>query len=128
MILVRLDGVDTDGVSVELLQDRNVTSASGGISERIGVVVRSVRAVGRDRSLVGDTTDEELSAIVLIEEVLALLRGIVSVEFAARQSSPAESVETHLASDRGKVGSNGRDQETGSSDSCREETVTQHFG
>jgi hypothetical protein len=74
-----IDGVDTDDVGTQLLQDRNISGAGSLVGE--GINVGGIRVAG-DGLLVSYTTDEELRAVGLVEEVLTL--GHMSAnEFAA---------------------------------------------
>lgn len=43
MILVRVDGIDTDGVGLELLQQRDISTTAGRVRQGIGVFVATVR-------------------------------------------------------------------------------------
>lgn len=69
MVHCGVDGVDTDNVSVELLQVWDVSGAGVEVSERVvdGGTGGDVGGV----SLVGDTPDVELGAVVGVEELVA---------------------------------------------------------
>ena len=65
-----VDGVDTDDVSLKLLEVGKITLASGTISQGIGEGIATGRVL--QLLLVSNTSHEELGAIVGVEELVAL--------------------------------------------------------
>lgn len=73
MVLVRVDGIGSNHVGAQLLQVGNVALTVGVVGQGVGVVrVVRGRAVGGVLLLVGNTTDEEFSAVVGIKQFVAL--------------------------------------------------------
>ena len=78
MVLGGVESVNSDGVGLQLLEVGDVAFAGGCVRERVGevsVCAVSAGAVGRDILLIGNTLDEELGAIGLVEELGALEGG-----------------------------------------------------
>lgn len=65
-----VDGVDTDNVGLELLEVRQVTLASGAVSQGVGEAVTGGSVL--QLLLVSNTSHEELSTIVGVEELVTL--------------------------------------------------------
>ena len=99
MVRSRVDGIDTNNIGIKLLHIRDVSSAAGGIGQRICVIDIGAGAVGVVVLLISDTLEKavggsaipllrgymaraeqkknmcdylQLSAIVTIEEILAI--------------------------------------------------------
>lgn len=72
MILGRVDGIHADNICTQLLQERYILRTSCYIGQGIGEqAIRRCGSIPVDILLIGDATDEELSA-VFIEEMRSL--------------------------------------------------------